>query len=269
MQKLDLKIVTNETIKELKEFDIITPELYKETFEAIIRRHSIKYLDQHITKDGLTLNLDKIQKIQEKIKSNSQILKQNIDIASTAIDENDQQMLNIVKKHMERLQKRVMNLEDEIYVDELTSAYNRKWLFDSLLNNNHFTYSGLFCFVDLDEFKQINDTYGHIAGDKVLNLITLLLKKIPTISVARYGGDEFVLITKDLDFDKLEESLENINKSFKTKSLRYKDNTFKTSISFGLAKFSESDNFFDILEIADKKMYQQKNAKKEALLESA
>jgi diguanylate cyclase (GGDEF)-like protein len=168
--------------------------------------------------------------------------------------------------HITKLQKKLELLEEEIYLDDLTKCHNRKWLFDKLLKSLNFKEKGVISFVDIDKFKDINDSYGHLVGDKVLYLIASMLKEIDDSYVVRYGGDEFIVLSFNSTAKKIELSLEKINNSFKTKSLKCHEDRFKTSISFGIYEFEKGDIFFDILEIVDARMYEHKRRRKEIVL---
>lgn len=91
-----------------------------------------------------------------------------------------------------------------IHTDYLTGIYNRKWLdqtITSLISGEPAQLSLTAILIDLDDFKFINDTYGHAAGDQVLKDITQVLKTCLQDhgTVARYGGDEFYILIKDKD----------------------------------------------------------------------
>ena len=112
--------------------------------------------------------------------------------------------------------------------------------------------------VDLNYFKIVNDTYGHVIGDKVLIFIANEIKK-STYDVVRYGGDEFVIIfPKEIDEKKAFAILNDIRESVLKKKLRSKDSMFRTSFSIGVSSYTTEDELNTILEAADKNMYEDK-----------
>ncbi len=149
--------------------------------------------------------------------------------------------------------------------DVLTELYNRRKFnstFEQLLNNaKRFDHQGALLFLDLDQFKDINDRYGHKAGDQVLKQVaeTLLTLSRTTDSVARLGGDEFAIILPQTDEDgainfaqKIIEQLAQINISFN--SLKYKVTT-----SIGIVQFPlEDQTIEELISNADIAMYQAK-----------
>jgi len=263
MQDIDLKKLTSQTINQLISLDVVTPEMYESVFKSKLKEldNSIEINDIEV--DLVTENLKKITKIQEETKKNTDSFKESIELATTAIEEQDTKTLNQIKDHMIDLQKQIIKLAEEIFTDSLTKVYNRKWLFEKELENNCFKDSGILAFIDLDKFKNINDTYGHLAGDKVLILISNLLNRIENSKVIRFGGDEFVIISYQKSIEDLVSELDQINNSFNNKSLKFQDKTFKVSISFGVEKFKNGDDFHSVVQIVDEKMYQNKKMKKE------
>jgi len=259
----ELKVVTDDTLKELRSFDVITPDLYTNAFEAKVKDLGVDTDLNVLTQNNVPYILDKILKIQKETQEGTKVLKDSIDLATIAIDEKDEEALAAIKNHMSALQERISALEEEVYVDDLTKAYNRKWLFDKILIDDKFDKDGVLTFIDLDKFKVINDTYGHIAGDKVLFLISNVLQKLEGVDVVRYGGDEFIMISFEHNLAYIEDFLEKINEGFKTKSFKFQGHTFKVSLSAGSSAFKKGMNFHEITSIVDEKMYATKRAKKE------
>ena len=131
------------------------------------------------------------------------------------------------------------------YNDLLCGCYNRNYLEYKLTKHykNKETYITI---VDLDSFKQINDIYGHQAGDKILRILASIIKSYYGVSqICRYGGDEFIIFHKSM-----------IN--FKILQKKFTESTGFT-FSFGTAFKHKDDRFDDVLLIADKKLYKEKN----------
>ncbi len=264
MKQSELKVVTDDTLKELRSFEIITPDLYQDAFTSKLKGMGLETDLDVLSQNNVPLILDKILKIQKETQEGANSLKENIDLATIAIHDKDEEALASIKEHMQALQERISALEEEVYIDDLTKAYNRKWLFDKVLDNDKFAQDGVLTFIDLDKFKIINDTYGHIAGDKVLFLISNVLQKLDGVDVIRFGGDEFIMISFEKDLAYIENYITKINEGFKTKSFKFQGHTFKVSLSSGSATFSAGNNFHQITGIVDEKMYEVKRAKKEA-----
>ena len=158
------------------------------------------------------------------------------------------------------MEKRVDRLQKELYLDSLTLLYNRKWLFEKFLKDELFTNNGVFAFIDIDKFKTINDNHGHSTGDKVLQVIARVLKKIPHTIALRYAGDEFIILSTTLTMQKLEKLLLTVQKNIQDTELKTQDKTFSTNFSFGITDFKENNSFKSIYQKADKRMYEHKKA---------
>ena len=269
LKQTELKIVTDDTLKELKSFDVITPDLYQDAFQSKLKDLGVETNLDVLSQNNIPVILDKILKIQQETKAGSKMLQENIDLATIAIDNKDAEALSSIKEHMIALQERINSLEEEVYIDDLTKAYNRKWLFDKILVDDKFEKPGVLTFIDLDKFKVINDTYGHIAGDKVLFLISNVLRKLDGVEVIRFGGDEFIMLSFEKDLEHIESFLTKINEGFKTKSFKFQGHTFKISLSSGSSNFEAGTNFHQVTSIVDKKMYEAKRLSQEKVALSA
>jgi len=256
-----LKVVTNDTMKALRKYDIITPQLFKEIFFEKAKAHNLTIDPDELDHKTAELTLEKVYALEEQTVESSHLLQRNIDMASTAIDKQDKALLEQVQVQMEELFKRIKILESQLYTDELTKAYNRKWLFEKFLDNERFTHNGTLVFLDIDKFKEINDTYGHITGDKALEMVTQLTKQIEATETVRYGGDEFILISKEPNQHKLEQQMKRLSRTLDHKRFKFQGHTFSIHISYGLITFHQGEAFADVIEKVDKKMYTHKKSK--------
>lgn len=151
------------------------------------------------------------------------------------------------------------------YSDNLTGLHNRyyfeKTLGNELRNRRSQNHSLILALIDLDGFKEINDTYGHMVGDKLLVLVGKRISECVRRSdlIARLGGDEFCLLFKDLELSSAKLLLEKILFQLK-QPFQIGDHTIKISGSIGFVESkSESDDFRSLICEADKAMYSVKN----------
>ncbi|MFW6210795.1 MAG: GGDEF domain-containing protein, partial [bacterium] len=116
---------------------------------------------------------------------------------------------------------------------------------------------------DIDYFKDINDTYGHIAGDYILKNIALLLKNStsPVDTVARYGGEEFVVIMPEADKENAADTAEKIRREIEKYPFRFGDNDIKVTMSFGVGSFpGDAMVKRSLIEKADAALYKAKES---------
>lgn len=195
----------------------------------------------------------------------------NIDISDKdkSFDEEDMTIINYAKYELELALKNFLAKDKLKYLashDELTNLYNRRTAKELIAkeiihvkNKNH---NSCVALMDLDNFKLINDTYGHNMGDKALiSFAQNILNHIEDEDFAiRMSGDEFVIIFINKDKIAAEKILEKIKNSLSNCNLM----PFKLSFSYGICSI-DTDTFNtvdDILSIADKKMYEEKKLKK-------
>jgi len=114
---------------------------------------------------------------------------------------------------------------------------------------------------DIDKFKQINDTYGHIAGDTALRetakVFTSGLRE--TDFIARFGGEEFVIIMPETSLNEATKAINKLRKSIQENKIHEAAADFQLTISFGVASFEQDDTFESVILRADKAMYRAKS----------
>lgn len=117
-----------------------------------------------------------------------------------------------------------------------------------------------FAMIDLDNFKTVNDTYGHLTGDQVLKSLSRMLQERlrKTDIIGRYGGEEFGVILFNTDVDNAAKLLDSIRDSFGKISHRFGDKEFYVTFSCGIATYPEFRDVTGISEAADKALYEAK-----------
>lgn len=149
--------------------------------------------------------------------------------------------------------------------DSLTQLFNRRRLFEILEKTNFFqslSNEKIFvCMCDIDNFKKINDLYGHPEGDRVIKKIASIMKASIRDSdiIARVGGEEFVLVIFCHQQQIALDILERIRKEIEDTQFAIDSREFFVTASFGLAQLEEESNVSAALRMADKQMF---NAKK-------
>jgi len=148
--------------------------------------------------------------------------------------------------------------------DPLTRLLNRRGLEDALyISMAHASRKGLptaAVMVDIDHFKQINDSFGHDLGDQLLRQIADCLLRLSRFSdvVARVGGEEFLLILPDTDLDAAKVLAERIRANIGDKPLRVGSQEIPVTVSLGVASVKGMASLDELSQSADRAMYQAK-----------
>lgn len=256
-----LKIISNETKSSIDQMPIVTPSIYASLFAKFATDHHENIEEE----EGFSVDLIKqecstLTAMQTQTSKNANQLSNTTAKAINAIKEKDEKALAAVLKETQKLRREIEHLKEAVYKDELTRAYNRKWMKEHYLNEEAdiFAQSGTLIMIDLNYFKEVNDTHGHIIGDKVLVYISNELKKI-THNVIRYGGDEFIIIFPDKTSFKSDiTTIESAREHIISKKLKANEHKFIVSFSYGGVEFKSGDDLGDTIALADKKMYDDK-----------
>lgn len=160
-------------------------------------------------------------------------------------------------------------LEEMAFIDGLTSLYNRmffnKEIYNCMEDYRKYSLPFILTILDLDHFKKVNDTYGHLCGDKVLQQISGIIKSEVRNEdfVCRYGGEEFAVIFRNSgDMDGVRNRLESIRRRICENVTQYQDIQLQVTCSFGavcctsVEKNSSSD---EVVRMADQALYKAKN----------
>ncbi|MCF6201478.1 MAG: diguanylate cyclase [Hydrogenimonas sp.] len=186
---------------------------------------------------------------------------------------------NDLMSELQRANELIRSLESEIEelqkqsnIDPLTKLYNRKALEidakELLRFSDERNLNISLLMIDADDFKKINDNFGHLAGDKVLVLLAKLFKlSIREYDRAyRYGGEEFLIIFNRADTDNAKKVAERIMKTVRSNKLIYKGNIIRITLSMGLTSHQKGDTLESMIERADAAVYQAKREGKDRLV---
>jgi diguanylate cyclase (GGDEF)-like protein len=158
-------------------------------------------------------------------------------------------------------------IEEMAITDALTGMFSRRHCMARL--NEEMEYAGKFglrfvlCIIDVDHFKQFNDTYGHLVGDAILRQIAQVIKEhVREIDlVARYGGEEFCVILPHTDKEAGKFVAERMREAVERKAMRFYDEELTLTISIGLVVYSRDicRTPADFIACADKALYRAKH----------
>jgi diguanylate cyclase (GGDEF)-like protein len=180
------------------------------------------------------------------------------------------------KDELGQLARTFHEMGHNLRTDKLTGAYNREYLFnrirlmqehESVQISSHQPFALLF--IDLDDFKAINDQYGHDVGDVVLIEIASRLNAAirANDAVVRYGGDEFVVLLNDMNSEEAIVAIEEKIRTIVEAPIALDRGELKAGISVGWALFPrDGTNVERLLKIADERMFDVKKTRKNLAL---
>jgi diguanylate cyclase (GGDEF)-like protein len=156
----------------------------------------------------------------------------------------------------------------ELVTDPLTEIYNKRYINERLphdiLESNLSGEPITMIMADIDYFKKVNDSHGHLAGDFILTKLAGLLKKIKrpeTDWVARFGGEEFLIILNKTDSDTALEIIENLRLSIENEDNIYQGKDIKITCSFGMHTLKDDEiDVAAFIQRADRNLYAAKEA---------
>ncbi len=171
-----------------------------------------------------------------------------------------------MERESDRLQQQVNEARNEAFRDALTGLHNRT-AYDNRLEEEiarwkRYRNDLSLILLDVDHFKHVNDSYGHKAGDRVLEVIGTLVHQTIRESdyPARYGGEEFVILLPQTDLEGAQAVAEKLRLAVQTKHFQYANQRVSITASCGLARFRESDSADSLFERADRALYQAKES---------
>lgn len=163
------------------------------------------------------------------------------------------------------LQQAIIKLEDLSITDPLTGLYNRRYIIERIneLEIRYKRNKSLFSIIisDIDYFKNLNDRYGHDCGDLALFNVARLISGCCREQdvLARWGGEEFLLLMPDTNCDGAHTLAERIRKELENKTLQYGDISFKITMTFGVSEYNESLGIEGTIRNADMALLQGKH----------
>lgn len=168
--------------------------------------------------------------------------------------------------------RRLTSQNEKLLIDDLTQIYNRTALNERLKTEFRRWQSTqqplCITLLDIDHFKNINDKFGHLAGDKALRLIARTLRQSLRESdfVARFGGEEFVVLMLNVDPLLLHRPLEQLRRKIEAIPFRFKQERVTITVSMGATLLQSTDTITSALDRADQALYRAKNAGRNQLV---
>jgi len=270
----ELQILTKKRIRKDKEelrrkfvdIDKITEALSRKIINLLKTSDSSSEEIKVISKDLMSIDTnDKFESVREKLITITMSLDKEINKFSNEIQKENEE-ITFLRKKIEALENELKEVKKEAKTDELTKMLNKRALNEELNKQEQFfkrhnrSYSIIF--FDIDHFKNVNDTYGHDAGDVILKSVGLLLNRYSREIdiVGRFGGEEFVIIAPETKKDGAKIFAEKIRKIIQKTKFMYKNTRIDITISAGVADREETNSMQETLKLADERLYKAKES---------
>lgn len=261
-------------IKKEKGIDVwLDPRMYRKSLEEVLRMdfciqdgETIRYLNHSFGPDenGPAMNIDRL--IHYEWKSSKQHERIYLLPGSGVYSHQDEAVRLILQScssAIDRLE-RMDDLKSAAVIDPLTGCYNRREFENQLKRHiagavRYKSDLSVFMF-DLDHFKQINDTYGHLGGDQVLKTIASKVQRNMRTGdiLARYGGEEFIAILPETGRAKAMELADRLRQKIANAGIPFDGQTIRVTASFGVAELDRCADMEKIIQDADAMLYKAK-----------
>ena len=170
-------------------------------------------------------------------------------------------LANSEKQHLlDEVTEKSLKLKQLSEQDYLTGLFNRRY-FNSIISDLNSTVNISISLIDLDHFKLVNDTYGHGIGDEVLVHIAKILNSVfsEKVTIARFGGEEFVVLFDNIDYSTVKSLNESFRQSVQSFDWSAIAKGLKLTVSLGVENSTTNQSINNILDQADQNLYKAKN----------
>lgn len=251
----------------------LDPRMYKNSIEEIIlkdfhiqKKEDLNYLNHSFHPGEAMEHFNMEDLVYYDIRQENDYFRLYIMSGSQQFEHHDELVNMILQGASLALsrQLKIENLKDAAVIDPLTGCYNRRE-FETQLKRNiagavrHKNNLSLFMF-DLDHFKKINDTHGHLAGDRVLREVSRMVQKNMRSGdiLARYGGEEFIAILPETDKVKAMELADRLRLKISRMCISHNHKQIQVTASFGVAQLEPHTDMERFIHDADTMLYRAK-----------
>jgi diguanylate cyclase (GGDEF)-like protein len=256
-----------EVKNKISTLDKILDEINKKIFDLIDNSNISNEQVKGIKKDLSDINFskDSFESIQSRLIHIASSLEKETKSLSEKMNEN-QSTIKKLHDRVKKLENALILAKQESKEDYLTNVATKRALANELKRAeeaySRYKIDYTLCFLDVDHFKVINDTYGHDAGDVILATFGKILRKYIRQAdfVGRYGGEEFLAILPGIDLEGGVHFAEKIRGIIENYKFVYKNERINVAISCGVAQRDKCKSAEETLESADKMLYKAKES---------
>lgn len=254
--------LTDVVINDIMKYEIVLPSLYKEKFEEKAKELDINIEDEtELMENMLDKEFSKANKLMNSTRNSVSKLETFASNASEAIKNKDDKQLDTISLEIDKLKSEMKKINFNLYMDVLTKTFNKVWLFEQFLKNDTFETDGTLSLIDISKFKNINEDYGLLVGDKILIFFANFLKqKFKSSKIIRFGVDIFLILSNE-HAENIKQELESYLQELQAKKLKAPNgDAIYVSFHFGVVKYQEDDVFRDVFEISETLLNEDKKS---------
>lgn len=258
--KNNLKKITDKTLQDLLQNEIILPSTYFETFDQNAKELNVNIQEESFEKevgDVLTEEFKRINNYMNQATTNLNTLSEATQDAQKAIKNKDESKLKTINSTLVTMKNEIDALRDLIYLDTLTKTFNRKWIYNHMIcEDGTFNHEGLLLFIDINDCNYLASKYGSLLADHVVLYISKYLSsklraEHVVFDIARYSVYQFAIFVQEAVADEIVALLTNIRIELENTTLKSKSGLrFKTTFNFGTVEYTLDSDFQNVVETA-------------------
>jgi hypothetical protein len=248
--KNKLKQITNLTINDLLNNEIILPSLYFDKFNYHAKQIEVNLDDDNFNKELNQVIINDFNTIEEYMRmivESTVNLQENVEDAKIAITNKDNESLNDVFKKMITLENEIKSLTDKLFIDDITNTYNRKWIYSKLLDSNsNFKDDGICILLSVRDYCYLQKEYGELLANNLLiftiNFISQKLKdENYDFQISKYLDNKFFIFISNEEKQDVLNKILNIEQLLSNTTLKSNSGLIiKAKYSFNLNTFEKN-----------------------------
>ncbi len=260
--KNELKEITDFTVTELLDNDIILPSQYFKCFNKYAKTIEINIDDEFFEKELNEFILEEFSSINTYVNDAIRTIDNVSDITlkvQNAIKNNDTIQISKLYDNIKDLQLQLEDITNTVYTDHLTKVNNKKWIYHKFLNNDsNFKNDTIIILIDVHDYKYISKTYNKLISNNLLIFISKYLnnhlkeEKID-FNIARFLSNKFIVSVNNEKTDNLQSLINNVNNILQNKTLKTKSGVMiKPSFKYSIKEVKKDESFHDSLNTLSK-----------------
>lgn len=256
--KKQLKKITDVTINDLLNKEVILPSIYFEKFNKNARTLDLDIEDSSFGKEINKILIEDFNSIEiymHTIEKNASIIKDAIKGTQTALLNKDIDTLTDIYSQITKLENEVNHLNRQLFVDDLTSSNNRKWIYNKFLNKEaQFKKDGVCVLVDIVDFNYIDNEYGTLLANNLIIFINNFIRKNLKeenidFKIAKFFDSQFLVFIENKKEKEVSDLIFNIKQLLKNTTLKSKTGLeIKADFKHTISSYKELEESKEIFE---------------------